>query len=62
MSYPGLRGNHTYRNKYAGCEHSKLRGGSVRLLSQPEIDEFRARVNAIISLRSTPKPRRSNFT
>lgn len=61
MSYPGLRGSRICRNKYAGCEHSKVRGLTVRLLSPAEIDEFRARINNIInpSLRSPPKFRRS---
>lgn len=60
MSYPGLRGR-TYRNKYAGCQHNKTHGGTVRLLSPAEIDEFKARINSIInpSIRTTPKFRRS---
>jgi hypothetical protein len=58
MSYPGLKGSRTYRCKYADCEHSKVRGVTVRLLMPTEIEEFRARINAIINLRSTPKFRR----
>jgi hypothetical protein len=51
MSYPGLRGSHIYRNKYAGCERSKLRGFTVRLLSAAEIAEFRAHVERCIDRR-----------
>lgn len=60
MSYPGLRGR-TYRNKYAGSQHSKAHGGPVRLLSSTEIDEFKARINSIInpSLQTAPKFRRN---
>ena len=62
MSYPGMKGSKLTRHKYADCEHSKVRGITVRLLSQPEIEEFRTRINAIIGLRSIPKSRRSYFT
>jgi hypothetical protein len=50
MSYPGLRGR-TYRNKYAGCAHSKIHGGPVRLLTASEIAEFRAYVEKVMSAR-----------
>lgn len=61
MSYPGMRGNRVSRYKYADCEHSKVRGITVRLLSPAEVDEFRARINQIINpgLRPTSKFRRS---
>jgi len=49
MSYPGLRGSRIYRNKYAGCEHSKVRGLTVRLLSPAEIVEFRAHIQRCIN-------------
>jgi hypothetical protein len=61
MSYPGMKGSRVSRYKYAGCEHSKVRGITVRLLSPAEIDEFKARINQIIdpTLRTQPKFRRS---
>jgi hypothetical protein len=56
-----LASSRSRRNKYAGCEHSKVRGITVRLLSPAEIDEFKARINGIINptLRAMPKFRRS---
>jgi hypothetical protein len=57
MSYPGLRGSRTYRNKYAGCEHSKLRGGTVRLLTATEIAEFRAHVEKVMYKRIQKRER-----
>jgi hypothetical protein len=59
--YAGLASNRNRRLKYEGCEHSKVRGLTVRLLTPAEIDEFRAHINAIISpsLRTAPKFRRS---
>lgn len=57
MSYPGLRGSRIYRNKYAGCEHSKLRGLTVRLLTAAEIAEFRAHVERCIDRRGQMRRR-----
>ncbi len=51
MSYPGLRGSRVSRYKYAGCEHSKVRGITVRLLTSAEISEFRAHVERCIDKR-----------
>lgn len=58
--YAGLASNRNRRLKYEGCEHSKVRGLTVRLLTPAEIDEFKARINQIINpgLRATPKFRR----
>lgn len=51
MSYPGLRGSHIYRNKYAGCERSKIRGLTVRLLTAAEIAEFRSHIEKVMNKR-----------
>lgn len=61
MSYPGLRGSRIHRYKYAGCEHSKVRGITVRLLTPAEIDEFRAHIQRVIdpSMRAQQRNRRS---
>lgn len=52
MSYPGLRGSRVSRYKYAGCEHSKVRGITVRLLTATEIAEFRSHVEKCMDKRS----------
>ncbi len=57
MSYPGLRGR-TYRNKYAGCKHSKIHGGPVRLLTANEIAEFRAYVEKVMGMRQPKREAR----
>lgn len=59
--YPGLRNNRRRRAKYEDCRFRTVQGIDVRALSQVEIDEFKARINAILdpSLRVTPKYRRS---
>jgi hypothetical protein len=62
MSYPGLRGSRVSRYKYADCEHSKVRGITVRLLMPTEIEEFKAHINAIINLRSSPRKLHRSFT
>lgn len=60
MSYPGLKGSRVSRYKYAGCEHSKIRGGTVRLLMPSEIVEFKSRIQHIIdATKERPKIRRS---
>lgn len=61
MSYAGLRTNRSRRHKYDGCEHSKSRGITVRLLTLAEIDEFKAHIQRIIdpSLRSRSKFRKA---
>lgn len=51
MSYPGQRGARTYRSKYVGCEHRKVRGVPVRLLTAAEIAEFHAHVESCIDKR-----------
>lgn len=58
MSYPGLKGSRVSRYKYAGCEHSKIRGLTVRLLMPAEIVEFKAHIQRIIDSSSKPKARR----
>lgn len=59
--YAGLASNRNRRLKYEGCEHSKVRGITVRLLSPSEIDEFKAHINRIINpvLKAGGKYRRS---
>lgn len=52
MSYPGLRGSRIYRNKYAECAHSLVRGITVRLLTATEIAEFRSHVDKCMDKRS----------
>jgi hypothetical protein len=52
MSFPGLRGSRIYRYKYAGCEYSKLRGITVRLLTATEITEFRTHIEKCMDKRS----------
>lgn len=61
MSFDGLKGSRIHRSKYVGCQYRKVRGLPVRMLSPAEIDEFKARINQIISptLRVTSKFRRS---
>jgi len=53
--YAGLRGSRFFRSKYQGCEYSKIRGLTVRLLTQAEIAEFRAHVEKAMNR----QPRRS---
>lgn len=57
--YAGLISNRNRRLKYEGCEHSKVRGITVRLLTASEISEFKARIETIITSRSAPKFGRS---
>ena len=57
MSYPGLRGSRTYRYKYADCEHSKVRGITVRLLTATEIAEFRSHVEKCMDKHSKREAR-----
>lgn len=52
MSYPGMRTNRSRRYKYEGCERSKVRGITVRLLSAVEISEFRAHIEKCLDMRS----------
>ena len=52
--YAGLRSNANNRTKYKGCEYREICGGTARLLTQKEIDEFRFHVEQVMS-RQLPK-------
>lgn len=49
--YHGLASNRNRRDKYANCEHSKLRGKTVRLLMPAEILEFRKHIAQVVERR-----------
>lgn len=59
--YAGLASNRNRRLKYEDCEHSKVRGITVRLLMPAEIEEFKAHIERLLNpgIRQTPKYRRS---
>jgi hypothetical protein len=55
--YSGLRGKRVYHSKYADCEHSLVRGITVRLLTPAEIEEFRAHIERCIGSRGQMRRR-----
>lgn len=55
--YAGLRGSRISRYKYQDCEYSKIRGLTVRMLTNSEIAEFRAHVDQCIERRGQTRRR-----
>jgi hypothetical protein len=57
FAYAGLtHAGGAAKRKYAGHPRSSLHGGSIRLLSEPEIDQWYARIAAIQQRSEESKP------
>lgn len=56
MTYPVNQNNRRHRNKYRNCDYVIVYGGSVRLLTETEKEEFRSRIQRIREPSSRARP------